>query len=316
MNRSTKNNDIAVAIVTYPGVQMSAVLGLGDLFSIASKYATENEKCSFVISDISPPEKEQNSAEIFDAVIVPSNLAGERGKGDFAIHAWLQNQHASGALICSFCAGAFWLGHSGLLNGRPATTHWLAEEEFRAEFPETKLEIGDLLIDDGDIVTAGGLMAWLDLGLYLVSRFIGEEEMSFTAKHLLFDPGGREQRNYRSFRPNLGHGDNAVLELQHWLEKHLDKDCTVKSMASLINLSERTFIRKFKDATGLSPASYVKNLRIERARRLLESTRLPVAEVGWRVGYHDPSAFSRIFQKLTGTQAGEYQRRFKVRTNG
>lgn len=311
-----KTSDPTVAIVNYPGVQMSAVLGLNDLFFIANKYAWQNDNKGFIVSDITVQAIIENSADIYQVVILPPNLAGERGINDFAIHAWLQDQHASGAILCSVCAGAFWLGYSGLLKGRPATTHWLAEEEFQTAFPETKLNIGDLLIDDGDIVTAGGLMSWLDLGLHLVKRFIGDKEMSCAAKHLLFDPAGREQRNYSSFRPNFIHGDKAILDLQQEMEEYPGKDWTVRFMASQLNLSERTFIRKFKAATGQAPASYVKNLRIQAAKMLLENTRLPVAEVGWRVGYRDPSAFSRIFQKLTGTQAGEFRRRFKARPDG
>ena len=200
------------------------------------------------------------------------------------------------------------------MKGRPVTTHWALEEEFRKTFPDTQLNAEHLLIDDNDIVTAGGLMAWLDLGLFIVNRCLGPQLVSQTARHLLIDTAGREQRNYRSFRPPLTHGDREILALQHWLEGHVENDISIKGMAEQTQLSDRTFLRRFKAATGITPHSYVQNLRIEKARGLLERTRMPVTQIAWNVGYHDPSAFSRLFKATTGLTAGDYRKRFGVGT--
>ncbi len=104
---------------------------------------------------------------------------------------------------------------------------------------------------------------------------------------MLIDPGGREQRNYRSFSPPLTHGDGTILALQHWLEGHADAHITITVMAARAHLSPRTLLRRFKAATGFTPNVYVQNLRIEKARGLLERTRIPVSEIGWKVGYQD-----------------------------
>ena len=303
----------AIAIVVYPGVQMSAVLGLRDLLEIANRHARQGVAPRLRGVEVSPQAMADPALGRFDAVVLPPSLERARGEGEAAVHGWLRGQHADGALMCSVCAGAFWLGHSGLLKGRPATTHWALEEEFRTAFPDTQVNAEHLLIDDNDIVTAGGLMAWLDLGLFIVNRWLGASAVSATARHLLIDPGGREQRTYRSFKPPLTHGDRAILALQHWLEGHVDRDITVKAMAARAGLSDRTFLRRFKAATGCTPNAYVQSLRIEKARGLLERTRIPVSEIGWNVGYQDPSAFSRLFRATTGVTAGEYRNRFGIR---
>ncbi len=311
MTISTSDTSIALAIVAYPGVQMSAVLGLADLLSIASDYSVKNGGRGFSVDEITKADMTPPSQQ-YSAVILPPNLTGAKGKEETDIHKWLCDQHTAGSIMCSVCGGAFWLGYSGLLNRRPVTTHWLLDDEFQTTFPETQMHAEHLLIDDNDIVTTGGLMAWLDLGLFIINRFLGPEVMTQTARHLLIDTGGREQRNYRSFRPPLTHGDPDILNLQHWLEKNSANEITIKVMAEQTNFSERTFLRRFKAATGFTPNTYVQNLRIEKARGLLERTRIAITDIGWKVGYQDASAFSRVFKSTTGIGAGEYRKRFKV----
>jgi transcriptional regulator GlxA family with amidase domain len=303
---------VSIAIVAYPDVQISAVLGLGDLFTIANRYARQADGAQLAVTEVSEESLGSSKLERFDAIALPPSLKWQRSRGESRICSWLHAQHAAGALMCSVCAGVFWLGHAGLLKGRAVTTHWALEAEFRATFPDAQLNADHLLIDDNDIVTAGGLMAWLDLGLFIVKRWLGSEVVSATARHLLIDPSGREQRNYRSFKPSLAHGDRSILAIQHWLEGHVCENVTVRSMAERAHLSGRTFLRRFKAATGYNPNGYVQNLRIEKARGLLERTRIPISEIGWSVGYHDTSAFSRVFRATTGLTAGEYRKRFGV----
>ena len=307
-----KASPVSLALVAYPGAQMSAVLGLADLFSVASGYGRA-AGLPGIGTDIVDFDREGNAHNRkFDAVVLPPNLSGARGAGDLALHAFLSRQHAAGAILCSVCAGAFWLGHAGLLDGRPATTHWALEEELKRTFPRVRLEPERILVDDHDIVTAGGVMAWLDLGLFLVGRWLGADVVTSTARHLLIDPRGREQKNYRSFRPALGHGDRAILTLQHWMEANPETDLTVEALAARAGMPLRTFTRRFKAATGLPPNLYVQNLRVEKARGMLERGRGSVAEIAWAVGYGDVSAFSKVFRSTTGLSASAYRKRFGV----
>lgn len=301
----------AIALVVYPGAQMSAILGLMDLFQVANA-RTGHDGPRMEARMISFPLAAENADTRFDAIVLPPNLTGARGETDVDIHRWIRSQHAAGAIACSVCAGAFWLGRAGLLDGRPATTHWVLEGEFRAAFPRARLAPELLLIDDHDVVSAGGLMAWLDLGLHIVERWLGPQAVTLTARHLLIDPHGREQRNYRSFRPVFDHGDRAVLALQRWMEGNAGADLGIEALADRSGLATRTFTRRFKAATGLAPSQYVQNLRIERARGMLERTRQSAAEVALEVGYSDFSAFSRIFKAVTGLSASAYRTRFRV----
>lgn len=199
---------------------------------------------------------------------------------------------------------------TGLLSGRPATTHWLFAERFRERFPDIRLEIDKIVIEDGDIITAGGLMAWTDLGLRIVDRLLGPSVMIETGKFLLIDPSGREQRHYSSFAPRLTHGDEPILKVQHWLQARAGRATSVTDMAGHAGLEERTFLRRFKAATGMKPIEYVQHLRVGKARELLEFTRRSVDQIAWSVGYEDAAAFRRVFHRILGLSPGEYRSRF------
>jgi len=301
---------VKIALIAYEGAQMSAVLGLGDILTVANRFAAEvgDRQTEHVV--LHPGDLDRETG--FDALVLPPNLTGGRGDKDGTTNDWIADQHRGGAMLCSACAGAFWLGHTGALDGRPATTHWALDAEFRAAFPRAHLHPEHLLIDDHDIVTAGGVMAWVDLGLFLVRRWLGPDVVSRTCRQMLIDPQGREQRNYRSFRPRLDHGDGPIRDLQYWMEKNSASECALSSLAARAGMSERTFQRRFAQATGLSVTRYVQELRIEKARGLLERTTMPVSEICWAVGYGDASAFSRLFRSICGVSASEYRRRFAV----
>jgi len=301
-----------VALIDYPDVQQAAVFGLEDLFVLANRHSTSNGGVRLDVQRLSLSQMSPASSGHFDIVILPPSLTSQRERTFSEAYDWLHDQHKNGAVICSICAGAFWLGYAGLLNGRPVTTHWMLAEDVQQTFPEARVHAQHILIDDNDIVTAGGLMAWVDLGLFVVARELGADITSLTARHLLVDPSGREQRNYRSFRPLLTHGDAAILRIQHGLENSYAETLSVRMLAEQAGLSQRTFMRRFKAATGMTPNRYLQDLRIEKARGLLERTRLPVSEIAWQIGYHDVSAFSRTFREKTGLTAGRYRERFRV----
>ncbi|MCF3595387.1 helix-turn-helix domain-containing protein [Rhodobacteraceae bacterium LMO-12] len=301
---------VKIAFIAYEGAQMSAVLGLGDILTVANRYAAEVGSGKVDHAVLRPGDLDGEAG--FDAVIVPPNLTGGRGNTDGLVHGWIAEQHRGGATLCSACAGAFWLGHAGALDGRPVTTHWALEREFRAAFPRAELHPEHLLIDDHDIVTAGGVMAWVDLGLFLVRRWLGPDVVSRTCRQMLIDPQGREQRNYRSFRPRLDHGDDSIRGLQHWMEENAALELALPTLSNRAGMTERTFQRRFTNATGLSVSRYVQELRIEKARGLLERTTMPVNEICWAVGYADASTFSRLFRSICGVSASEYRRRFAI----
>ncbi|MEH6446727.1 MAG: helix-turn-helix domain-containing protein [Oceanospirillaceae bacterium] len=296
-----------IAILAYSNAQKAAIYGLTDLLETAAKFQLEDKKRQeFTVCQLEEPDEEQ-----YLAIIIPPSLGPQQSQQSrAALVTWLTRQHQQGAIICSVCAGAFLLAQTGLLKNRAATTHWALSEKFTQNFPDVLLDSDKLLIDEGDIMTAGGLMAWVDLGLRLVDRFIGTSIMQQTARYFLVDPGGREQRFYRTFSPALQHGDQAILGVQHWLQKHSNTKFTMASLAGKINLTERTFLRRFFKATKLNPSEYLQFLRVGKARSLMESSTLSVDEIAWQVGYQDSSAFRRIFHKTMGLTPREYRKRF------
>src|SRR5690606_6150215 len=197
------------------------------------------------------------------------------------------------------CAGAFVLAETRLMNGRRATTHWAFARLLSERFPEIELAEERMLIDEGDILTAGGILAWADLGLTLVERLMGPGVMLATARFLLIDPPRRHQLPFSQFVPRFDHGDAAVLRAQQHIHAHYAEALGVSDLAALAGLTERTFLRRFSGATGFRPVEYLQQVRVAKAREMLELTKQPVDRIAWLAGYADPAAFRRIFQRIT-----------------
>lgn len=298
-----------IVIASYPKAQKAAILGLQDLLTAAGEFHTSGFK-------ISIRDTFTATHETFDVVILPPSMgANLNDVSDENLANWLRAQHASGALICSVCVGAFYLAATGLLDGRPATTHWELTDQFRKRFPQVQLNTEKLIIEDGDLITAGGLMAWADLGLLLIARFLGPATMQKTAKLFLLDPGKREQSYYNVFAPDLTHGDKPIKQAQQWIQAHFSDAITVPDMARESGLEERTFLRRFQATTGWRPSEYLQQLRIAHAREHLERTQDNIGIIAAAVGYSDVASFSKLFQKTVGLPPGEYRRRFTPARN-
>ncbi len=318
---------IDIAVLAYPGAQLSALHGLTDLFLTANRLAERrtpgNRDCFRVshwqastqdgrvrCSYSSDPHKPENVA----CFIVPPSLGGQGADGPGEVYVdWVKAQHESGAIAGSVCVGAFLLARAGLLDGRPATTHWALKDQFAGRFPDVVLETEKLVVEDGDIITAGGIMAWVDLGLRLVDRFMTPTVMLDVARYFLVDPSGRAQSFYSTFAPRLNHGDDAVLKVQRWLQTGFGRAVSIASMSETAGLGERTFLRRFHKATGHKPTHYVQTLRVSKAREMLELSGMPVNAIAWSVGYEDPAAFRKVFHKVMGLTPGDYRRRFALR---
>ena len=270
-----------IGIVNFPGAQMAAILGMTDLFTTADQLAwTARSRAMgprLRVSHWEWPSGSTSPVRVFDTapeasgspdvLVLPPGLGEPVGRKDAAAYAgWLRERHAAGTALGSICKGAFLLGETGLLSGRTVTTHWTYEEEFQARFPEIRVDVDRLLVDDGDILTAGGVMAWTDLALRLVDRFLGAAAMLDTARAFLIDPPGREQSYYSAFTPRLNHGDAAILKVQRWMQEADIRNLELAVLVAQSGLEERTFLRRFLKATGLTTTDYVQRLRVGRAR--------------------------------------------------
>ncbi|WP_448956584.1 GlxA family transcriptional regulator [Labrys neptuniae] len=246
-----------------------------------------------------------------NVLLIPGNtVAPAKDLSDSPLVPWLREKHSQGTVIAAVCGGVFLLARTGLLAGRQATTHWALTDQFTSEFPDVRAQTQSMVIDYGDVLTGGGVLAWADVGLRLVERFLGPTIMVTTARYMNIDPPGREQRFYSGFEPRTKHGDEAILKIQQWLACERASTLRVADAARRAGLEQRTFLRRFVQATGMRPGKYQQHLRISRARELLEFSRKSVDSIALDVGYEDVGGFRRVFQEIIGLTPSDYRRRF------
>ncbi len=241
----------------------------------------------------------------------PINVA-PRGRYPTEV-AWLRRMHAAGATVASVCTGSLLLAEAGLVDGRRCAGHWAYADLFALAYPKVRFDTAAVLVLDGErdgVITAGGVTAWHDLALHLITRLCGPEHAVRTAKvHLL---AGHEdgQGPYAVMAKWNQDGDAAINQCQTWIGEHYAGANPVSGMAERSGLTQRTFARRFRSATGYRPIDYVHAIRIDEAKRLLETSDEAIDEVGYRVGYEDPTFFRRLFKRRTGLTPAAYRRKF------
>ncbi|MEL6365859.1 MAG: helix-turn-helix domain-containing protein [Pseudomonadota bacterium] len=327
---------ITVAIVAAPEAEAGVILGIYDAFwSVGRLWNMVNgeepaPRFSPVVvgADRSPfhsgtgfpitPEASVDDLPRPDIVFVPSLLihSGKRfADANPLLLDWVRSAYGNGSRIVSSCTGSFLLAEIGLLDGKEATTHWAFTRALQEEYPDVRVQ-GDRIIvsadPDGRVVTAGGASSWTDLTLYLVGRFAGSEEARRLARVSLFDWHHQGQTPYARLNSKAQVYDRTVAQAQEWLATHYDSPDPVASIVAASGVAERTFNRRFRSATGMSPLNYTQTLRVEEAKQLLETTAAPVDEIARSVGYEDPGAFRRVFKRLVGETPREYRRRTSV----
>ncbi len=253
-----------------------------------------------------------------DIVIVPSVLVGSNGweKGRYPeLVEWLTDQHTSGAVLCSACSGMFLLAETGLFDGRDSTVHWDYQDTFHRAFPDVPLHPEKVLVVAGnrdELISSGASNTWHDLVLYLIARFVDPPAAQSVAKFFALQWHRDGLAPYMRFTPSTDHGDAIVAAAQDWIATHYGVASPVEEMVRRSNLNERTFKRRFSNALTMPPIAYVQRLRIEEAKKRLERTTETVEEISWKVGYEDPSAFRRLFNRIAGISPAKYRRKFQV----
>lgn len=256
--------------------------------------------------------------ETTDIIIVPSVLLGAEGwkTGRYPqLVDWVRRMHARGALLCSACSGVFLLAETGLFDGRNTTVHWGYAGAFAKAFPAVPLQPERVLVVSGEreeLITSGASMTWHDLVLYLIARHVGATAAQTIARYFALQWHHDGLAPYIVFQGRKDHGDAVIAAAQEWLATHFSVASPVEEMVRRSGLPERTFKRRFRQATGFAPIDYVQRLRVEDAKRRLERTDAPADEVSWQVGYEDAAFFRRLFKRTTGLTPGVYRRRFQV----
>ena len=319
--------DLRVSLLAIPDTYMSCLSGLLDTLTVARDIADGPIPFDIEIAASRPrveigrtrmplsADRTLDRIDHTDIIIIPASVMdGETWvTGRYREEVlWLKAMHARGAIVCSACSGALLLAETGLLDDQDVTTHWTLESTFRDNFPKVRLQLNRALVisRDGTLVMSGASTAWHDLALYLVSRFSGPATARSVAKFFMLQWHAEGQTPYIPFKEPTDHGDGAVMAAQTWLQAHWTDPNPVEVMIARSGLSARSFARRFQKATGHAPLAYVQNIRIERAKRMLETSTDPIDEISAATGYEDPSFFRRIFKRNVGLRPVDYRRMF------
>lgn len=226
---------------------------------------------------------------------------------------WLRRMHDGGALITTVCTGSVLLAETGLLDGRSCAGHWAYEDLFRHAYPKVRFRTGailDLTHEPERLITGGGVTSWQDLALHLIGRLCGPEHAARTAKVYLLGSHEDGQLPFSAMTRIVQGEDRAIGAALAWIADHYAEPNPVAAMAAQAGLTPRTFARRFQAATGRRPMDYVHAVRVERARQRLEAGSDAVEDVGYDVGYEDPTFFRRLFKRTTGMTPAAYRKKF------
>ena len=330
----SKSSTIKVGIIAYENCTSSMILGMMDILSLANAqwphFNPSSPAGEFlfhieIVTLSGKPVRSFNQYSItphssakqlsnYDIIYVPGFLGDpEQVIGQQReVIAWLKQQFASGRKLIAACNGNLLLAETGLLDGKKATTHWSLIHFFSHRYTRIALKPEKIIVDEGDIISAAGVSAYMNLGIYLVAKYGSPELASHCSKIFLVDSGRKVQTPYFVFTSPKNHGDEEIVKIQDWLETNFKKPVSIDTLTKTFNLSRRTLSRRFKTATGDTPLEYLQRLRIENAKRLLETSSHTFSEITWDVGYNDISSFQRLFSKSTGLSPGAYRRKFSM----
>jgi len=233
------------------------------------------------------------------------------------LKAWIRARHRAGSTIYSACSGSVLLAATGLLDGLGATSHWGYQDLFRRSFPGVRFDPAPNLVfaePAGRIVTAGGTSSWHDLALHIIARHVGPGEALRIAKVYLLKWHAEGQLPFASLVRRQPHADAAVRRAEQWLEANFLEDRAVSGAVEASGIPERSLKRRFRAATGTTLIACVQNLRIEAAKRLLETGPLPAEEVAPEVGYENAAFFRTLFRRSTGLTPAQYRAMFRPMT--
>lgn len=335
-----------IRVWVYEGVLASTVNGPIDVFTVANAvWANQNSEksdarplfewrvesfdgkpvrtASGQIVNVDGPINARTAA---DAVIVLGPFVG-KGAARFIkqfellqpllqpLFPALRRQYEHGALIASVCSGSFVLAEAGLLDGCMATTHWSLAKAFEQRYPKVDLRASEIVTEQNRILCCGAVTSYFNLALRLIEKFAGASLAVSTGKLLLIDTNRISQASYKTLtvQDQQTHSDRLVAKAQLWMGQNIQETFRLPDLASYLSVSERTVIRRFRQAISETPLAHLQSLRIDLAKRLLETTGLNGQTVSERVGYSDLSTFRRLFRRETGLSPREFQQRFARR---
>jgi len=223
---------------------------------------------------------------------------------------WIVKQYQKGAEVASLCIGAFILASTGLLNGKECSSHWKTANEFREMFPEVTLVDGRIVTEQQGLYSSGGATSYWNLLLYLVEKHAGREIAIIASKVYALEIDRKSQSPFIMFNGQKKHEDDPIKQAQEYIEKNVTEKISVEDLSLRFAIGRRHFERRFKKATNNKPVEYIQRVKIEAAKKSLESSSKNVNEVMYDVGYSDTKAFRNIFKRITGLSPVEYRNKY------
>jgi transcriptional regulator GlxA family with amidase domain len=313
-----------VVIVALPGVQLLDVSGPLDVFAEANVQAGHAAYRLLVAAGEPGPIRSSSGVRVMpdriigrdpdekiDTLLVAGCPNAAEVPADGVVVDWLRRRAPTARRFGSVCSGAFFLAATGLLNGRRVTTHWAVAEQLAQNYPGVIVDQDAIHVSDGQLRTAAGVTAGLDLALALVEEDLGHEIAMKVASQLVMffkRPGGQMQFSRKGEAVPAGRA--ALQELQRWVAANPELDHSVASLAKRMDLSPRHFARLFRSEVGITPATWVEEARVGAARRLLETGHETPKQVAARCGFADADTLRRAFARHVGVTPAEYRKRF------
>ncbi|MCW4469451.1 helix-turn-helix domain-containing protein [Flavobacterium sp. MFBS3-15] len=314
-----------IGILLTKGHRLLSVAALLDVLETANRfYVEEGETAPFTIDLLHLPEHEcitypghnavqADADNYYDLLLIPSfthDGVGEAMQANRGWIPWLQNQYREGAALASFCTGAFVLAATGLLDGKPATTHINAEASFARLFPNVLLQAEAVVTEKDRIYTSGGATNTFHLLMLLLEVYCSRKVAVKAAKVFSIDLDRNRQTYFGTFMPSQDHGDDLVKQAQEEIKKKFSTANTIEELIIDVPASRRNLVRRFKQVTGITPIEYLQKTRIEAAKQMLEQSRYSILEVMLESGYNDLKTFRTLFKKTVGMTPKMYREKF------
>ncbi len=312
-----------IEVLAYPDIQLLDVSGPLQVFASANDFKRQaGEPAPYEVMVVAASPRIRTSAGLvleaaalpthggkIDTLVVPGGWGVNAACEDSELVAWIASRSRNATRTASVCSGAMLLATAGLLDGRRAVTHWGRCAEFARRFPAVHLEPDPIFIRDGNVWTSAGVTAGIDLALSLVEADLGRHTALSVARELvvfLKRPGGQAQFSQTL---KLQQGDGRFDRLHGWILENLAGDLSLAQLADNANMSPRSFSRRYREATGRTPARAIEEIRIEAARRMLERGQ-PVNQTARRCGFGSEETMRRGFLRVLGTNPRAYRERF------
>jgi transcriptional regulator GlxA family with amidase domain len=319
-----------IAILNYPDAVPTCVTGPADIWNgmrrmypvltgnamkmpIEIDFVSASARTLFATPVDGGKQRKLAAGAGYDLVIVPAMRFEKIGvvlEREQTLIKWVQRQYTQGAELASICVGAFLLAATGLLTGKKATTNWLFADQFRKQFPYVDVEDDKVIVDQGRLHSCGGAFSFTSFMIYLIEKFCGHEESIIASKILMINVHDLPQSTFSIFRFQHEHDDEAIGGVQLFIEKNYKQALSLEALAVRCNMSVRNFIRRFEQATTNTPLEYLQRVRIEAAKKILETKNVGIAEIAARCGYEDVDYFGKIFRRHVAMTPRAYREKY------